>query len=137
MDELAREIKTMRPGDPRRAQIVQEIIRLTITCIKPATERYFRLGVLPLRLIFLFATPTDLLAESCFSQETLIFHGVVRLVVVLADSFQYKSLVRLFAAYQFQNRCYLNDLGRPVGQIAVMPVVTIAFGPTGQWLAPH
>ena len=82
MDELAREIKTMRPGDPRRAQIVQEIIRLTITCIKPATERYFRLGVLPLRLIFLFATPTDLLAESCFSQETLIFHGVVRLVVI-------------------------------------------------------
>ena len=28
MDELAREMTTLKPGDPRRAQIVEEIMRL-------------------------------------------------------------------------------------------------------------
>ena len=28
MDELAREISTLKPGDPRRKEIVEEIIRL-------------------------------------------------------------------------------------------------------------
>jgi len=29
MNELAREITTLKPGDPRQAQIVQEIMRLS------------------------------------------------------------------------------------------------------------
>jgi len=29
MDELPREITTVKPGDPHRAQIVQEIIRIS------------------------------------------------------------------------------------------------------------
>jgi len=35
MDELAREITTLKSGDPRRAQIVQEIMRLS-ECVKKA-----------------------------------------------------------------------------------------------------
>jgi hypothetical protein len=33
MDELAREMTTLKPGDPRRAQIVEEIMRLR-RCVK-------------------------------------------------------------------------------------------------------
>ena len=115
---------------PATARSPQNLRRdLCLTCDLP---KYLIDGLFGLPLFCLSKLPADLFAKSLITQKALVFHGIIRFIMLFADTVQDKSLIPLIAREESQYRFGVYDLGRAVYEITSVPAVSIPFGTLGE-----